>query len=119
MVRAMVPNLVGAYWTFPAQSRRLERLDESIRQLLRSITDVVLVGQSGTAELAIAASESIGAFARLRVPAKKAEIEPIRAEMAPILETVGIRLKDFRVEARRDLGYENRRRFLASRGDKS
>ena len=109
-VRSTVPRVMGAVWTVPTHSRRIQALDESIRRLLESLADVNFVGSPRARELAAEAARSVGVLGHVRVPMKAAEVEVIQQEMLPILESIGDRLSEFRLEARRELGFDRRRR---------
>jgi len=76
--------------------------------LLLSFADINLVGDAPTRESARVVANAVAELAATRVPIKAADIEPIKLEMQPLLEIVGDRLKEFRLEARHDLDYEKR-----------
>ena len=105
LVRSMVPGFKGSLWTIPAHFRRLRRLDEVSRELLLSFADVNLVRSEKARDLAREVVDAVSDLATVAAPLKRADVEPLKREMQPVLEAIGDRLKESRLEARRDLAY--------------
>jgi hypothetical protein len=119
LVRSMIPGLVGGAWTFPAQSRRLQGIDETGRDMLLAFADVRMVGNPDCRTVAFEVTTRLARLANLPTPTKRDQVATLKADMQPILSEIGDSLNDFVDAVRTDLRVRHRKngrsRFRPSR----